>query len=88
MVRIRLGLHKGEKFTEPDSPLVHALHSLFQPLQRRCKNFQFTWLCNTPEEAEFTPADAGSGNEGLPGVKEGEGGKSNAQGRGKKKSKC
>lgn len=83
MVRIRLGLHRGEKFTEPDSPLVHALHSLFQPLQRRCRNCQFTWLCNTLEEA----AAACSGNEGLPGIMEGQDRKINPQGRGKK-SRC
>lgn len=84
MVRIRLGLHRGEKFMEPDSPLVHALHSLFQPLQRRCRKCQFTWLCNTLEEAEFIPAAACSDNEGLPGRKEGQDRKSNPQRRGKK----
>lgn len=85
MVRIRLGLQRGEKFMEPDSALVHALPGLLQPLQRRCKNCQLTWLCNTPEEAEFIPAAACSGNEGLPGIKEGQDRKSNPQGRGKKK---
>lgn len=43
-----------------------------QPLQRRCKKCQSTWLGKTLEEAMFIPGALCSGSEDLPCVKEGQ----------------
>lgn len=69
MVRIRPGLHGGEKIMEPDSPPFHALHPSVQPSQRRRERCQSTSLCNLLEEAEVIPAAVCSGGEDLPGIK-------------------